>query len=512
MSAWTDAMVAAALGQAARSDELLEHHEVAAGFTKVDTDTRQMEPGALFVAIRGETHDGHAYLGQAADAGARGAVVDQVPDDAPESLLYYVVPDTLAALGQLGRMRRRRLAARVCAVAGSNGKTTTKDLLAAVLGTRYRVHATPGNFNNLVGAPLTLLGAPDDTEIIIAEIGTNVPGEIARLAAMVEPDAVVITGISAEHLEGLGDLDGVLREETAVLPWLPRGGAAIVADEPPVLAERARAIIPAVQVAGRSERADARLRAGDVTLDDGGRVSFGWREHTVRLGLRGRHNASNALLALGIGEAWGVDPGEAVAALAALAPAKMRGEVHEIGTLRVIADCYNSNPASVDAALDLLCSIPRSGARVAVLGSMLEMGAASDAVHADAAATAAAMDIDLIVATGAFVAPFGAHVEALGDRLIRAADPLEAYDRLAPRLKGDELVLLKGSRGVALERLIPRFEEQWGVLHPHGEAARPRASEELTGTRGDAPSVEHTQSVQGQDRPEQDPPHSTTGA
>jgi UDP-N-acetylmuramoyl-tripeptide--D-alanyl-D-alanine ligase len=380
LKGWTDAMVAAALGIAARTDAEPERRGVRT-YASVETDTRELAAGALFVAIRGENHDGHAFLAQAAESGARGAVVDHVPDDAPDGLLYYVVADTLAALGRLARLRRRRLGARVCAVAGSNGKTTTKDLLRAVLGTRYRVHATPGNFNNLVGAPLTLLGAPDDAEVIIAEIGTNVPGEIPRLAAIVEPDAVVITGISAEHLEGLGDLDGVLREETAVLPWLPRGAASIVADEPPALAARARAITPDVRVAGLSDRADDALRGAAVTLDDGGRVSFRWQGRDVRLGLRGRHNARNALLALGIGEAWGVDADAAIAALAALEPAKMRAEFHEIGGLRVIADCYNANPASLDAALDLLCSIPADGPRVAVLGSMLEMGDASDAVH-----------------------------------------------------------------------------------------------------------------------------------
>jgi UDP-N-acetylmuramoyl-tripeptide--D-alanyl-D-alanine ligase len=494
VSAWTDAMVAAALGIAARSDRELGRH--AGEYTAISTDTRVLKGGELFVALRGETHDGHVYLATAAERGARGAVVDHVPDDAP-ALLYYVVPDTLAALGRLGRMRRRRLGATVVAVAGSNGKTTTKDMLAAVLGTAFRIHATPGNFNNLVGAPLTLLGAPDTTEVIIAEIGTNVPGEIAKLAAIVEPDALVITGISAEHLEGLGDLDGVLREETAVLPWLPAGARAIVSDEPAVLAERASRLHVGTRIAGLSERADAQLRATDVVLDERGRVSFSWRGHTVRTQMRGRHNARNALLAFGIGEAMGIPAESAIAALAALEPAKMRAEFHEFGPLTVIADCYNANPASVEAAIDLLCSLPRSGARVAVLGSMLEMGAASEQLHDEAAAAIAEMEIDVIVATGAFAAAFEPHAGVLGERLIREYDPLRAYERLAPRLTGSETVLLKASRGVALERLLGRFEETWGVPHPHGEADRPRASDQLTGERGDAPPAGRSQDNSG---------------
>jgi UDP-N-acetylmuramoyl-tripeptide--D-alanyl-D-alanine ligase len=494
VSDWTDTLVAAAVGVAARSDAELTDFGGGA-FTRVSTDSRALEGGELFVALRGEQHDAHAYLGEAAARGARGAVVDHMPAGAPPTLLYYVVPDTLTALGRLGNLHRRRLNVRVCAVAGSNGKTTTKDMLSAVLATRYRVHATPGNLNNLVGAPLTLLGAPDDTEIIIAEIGTNTPGEIAQLSAIVQPDAAVITGISAEHLEGLGDVDGVLREETAVLPWLPTGAPAIVADEPPVLAERSRALLPSVRVAGLTQRADAPLRAEDVMLDDRGRVTFGWSGHTVRLELRGRHNARNALLALGMGEAWGIHAEAAIAALGALQPARLRAEFHDFGGLTVIADCYNANPASVEAAIDLLCSLPRAGARVAVLGSMLEMGPASARIHEEAAHAIASRNIDVIVATGAFAPAFETHAGMLGERLIRDEDPLRAYERLAGRLNGTELILLKASRGVALERLLARFHEDWRVPHPHGEAVRPRASTELTGVRGDAPPAGHSSSL-----------------
>jgi UDP-N-acetylmuramoyl-tripeptide--D-alanyl-D-alanine ligase len=493
---WTDATVAAALGVAAHRNAELERQgrSATAAYANISTDTRTLGAGDLFVALRGETHDGHGYLAQAAAAGAVAAVVDGVPEGAPDGLLYYVVPDTLRALGRLARLRRRRLGARVCAVAGSNGKTTTKDMLHAVLSTRYRVHATPGNFNNLVGAPLTFFAAPDDAEIVIAEIGTNVPGEIARLAAMVEPDAAVITAISAEHLEGLGDLDGVLREETAVLAWLPPGAPAIVAEAPAALPQRARAIAPQTQVAGLGEGAD--MRAFDVQLDAEGRPRFRWQGGEVRLRLRGRHNVRNALLALAIGRAWGIDDAAAAEALGALEPARMRVEFHRYGALTVIADCYNSNPASVDAAVDLLASLPREGGRVAVLGSMLEMGDASAAVHAETAERVAGHELDVIVATGAFAPAFARLHDALGDRLITAEDPLDAYALLEPRLDGSEVVLLKGSRGVALERLLPRFEQKWGVLHPHGEAFGPRASEELTGERGDAPPAEHSHNFQ----------------
>jgi UDP-N-acetylmuramoyl-tripeptide--D-alanyl-D-alanine ligase len=487
MTTWSEAAVTAALGIAARAGD------EGVVFSGVGTDTRTLQGGELFVALHGENHDAHDYLGQALDAGARGAVVHRMPANAPAELRYYQVADTLDALGRLGRARRRQLDARVCAVAGSNGKTTTKDMLRAVLSPAYRVHATQGNLNNLIGAPITLLRAPADTEVIVAEIGTNTPGELARLAGIVEPDAAVITGISAEHLEGLGDLDGVLREETSVLPWVPLGGVVIVADDPSTLAERARKLHPAVQVAGFSDRASADLRGADVTLDDEGRVRFRWAGHGVHLALRGRHNARNALVALGVARAWGVSDTDAVAALQSLEPSKMRVELHRIGDLVVIADCYNANPASVHAAMDLLTSMPPRGGRVAVLGSMLEMGPRSADIHREVAADVANLELDLIVATGEFAAAFGPHRAALGSRLITDEDVLAVWEQLAAALSGDEVILLKGSRGVALERLLPRFEEQWGSLHPHGEALGSRAIDLVAGSREEARPAEHPQ-------------------
>lgn len=480
MSGWTAAAVDAALGLATgRGGEDIE-------IADISTDTRRLKPGDLFVALRGEKHDAHAYLGQAAAAGARGAVVDHLPDGAPAELHYHVVPDTLEALGRLGRFHRRRIGARVCAVAGSNGKTTTKDLLRAVLGTTYNVHATRGNLNNQVGAPLTLLSAPEDAQVIVAEVGTNVPGEVARIAGILEPDAAVITNISAEHLEGLGDLDGVLREETSILAWLAAGGPAVVPDEPATLAKRARKLAKNVRVAGFSDRAGAGYRGSDLELDETGRVRFRWAGRHVRLELRGRHNARNALLALTIGRAWGVDDHAAITAMADLAPANMRAEVHHYGDMTVIADCYNSNPGSLVAAIELLASLPRRGGRVAVLGTMLELGPTSEALHREAARAVAAHDLDRVVATGEFARAFEPLAHTLGGRLIREEDPLAAWRRIESGLAGNEVVLLKASRGVALERLLPRFEELWGELHPHGEAFGSRGSS--SGTRESGPA------------------------
>lgn len=482
MSFWTDASVRAALGIGDGAGEQI-------GFTTVSTDSRNLVGGELFVALKGENFDGHDYLADVAARKARGAVVSRVPADAPAALTYYVVPDTLVALGQLGRHRRRALNARVVAVTGSNGKTTTKEMLRTVLSTRYRVHATSGNLNNLIGTPLTLLAAPDDAEVLVIELGTSLPGEVAQLGAMVEPDAAVVTGVSEEHLEGLGDLHGVLLEETAILAAIKPNGFAVVADEPAELPEHGRQQNVRVKVAGWSERADAELKATNVHLDENGDVHFNWNRVDVHVPLRGRHNARNALLALGVAREWDVESRAAVQALQSLKPAKMRGEAHQYGALTVIADCYNSNPASLASAIDLLESLPQKRRRVAVVGSMLELGPKSEQIHREAAQNIANARIDLIVATGEFVPAFEAL--ELGARVIAQQDPLQAWESLRQQLQGDEIVLLKGSRGVKLERLLPELENFGSAPPPRGGL---RAGGEADAHRGakTASTAEHS--------------------
>ena len=492
MSAWTEASVCAALGLGTPAGE----ENIV--YSTIGTDTRTLETGCLFVALRGERYDAHAFLDAAAAAGARGAVVDHVPFDAPPGLRYHVVPDTLSALGRLARFHRRRLGLRVCAVTGSNGKTTTREMLRVALAVRHSVHATTGNLNNLVGVPLTLLAAPAEAEVAVLELGTNSPGEVARLAGIVEPDAAVVTSIAAEHLEGLGDLEGVLREETSVLSWLPEGAVAVVTDDPPALAVRARMLTKVVHVAGFEAHADAESRGSDLSVDEEGQVRFRWAGRDVALRLRGRHNGRNAVLALTLARQWGVRLDDAIRAIAAVEPQAMRSAVHRIGGLRVIADCYNANPGSVEAALDLLIRLPRQGGRVAILGSMLELGQASRALHEAIARAAATLPIDLIIATGEFTSAFAPVADALGARLIREEDPIIAFEHASERMTGREVVLLKASRGVRMERLLPRFEQRWGVLHPHGEAFGSRASQ-ITGAGSIAPAEHAPPAVSGDD-------------
>lgn len=433
-------------------------------FSGVSTDTRKIGPGSLFVALKGENFDGHEFLGRAAESGATAAVVSHRPDGAPEGLAYFQVDDTLHALGRLGNHRRRALAAKVVAVAGSNGKTTTKDLLRAALSPRFRVHATEGNLNNQVGVPLTLLAAPDDAEVLVVETGTNEPGEIEILGAIVEPDAAVITSIGEEHLEGLGSVEGVLEEELAILVHLRPGGVAVVAEDPPELPERAERIVGAMRlrVAGFDPEADVRPDGGQEAIEvlPGGATRWTFRGVVIDLPLPGMHNVRNALVALGVSTELGVPVRESAQAIAAMPAPRMRSEWRRVGTLNVLADCYNANPPSTRAALELLASVPSAGEKVAVLGTMRELGAHGHELHRGLAETALARlgaGIDTVVFTGDYVAA----VDGSREDVIAAEDPLQAYEALRPRLKGDETILLKGSRGVALERLIPLLERDF---------------------------------------------------
>ncbi len=442
MTAWTSARVADVLGTTEPA------HATYAGVT---TDTRQLAPGELFVALAGERFDAHTFLGQARDKGAGAAVVRRGTPRV-DGLPLFEVADTLVALGALARARRRQLppGSPVVAVTGSSGKTSTKELIRAVLATTYRVHATGGNLNNLVGVPLTLLGTPDDADALVVEAGASVPGEIPRLRAVIEPTIAVITNVGYAHVEGFGSLAGVMREKLALVDDVR---VAVVGTDPPELAVEARRRARTV-VAGTGPGAE--LRPDAAVLDDAGHPRLTWRGNTVTLPVVGFHQIENALLALAVGREVGADPARAVAALANARIPGGRSALLELGGLTVIDDSYNANPGSLHWAVQFAHWLAQRRRRplAVVVGSMLELGAESARLHAAAAAEIAALEPALVAAVGAFVPAFEPHRAALGPRLVTAADA----DALGPRLKaaltGNEIVLLKASRGVALERVL----------------------------------------------------------
>ncbi len=449
---WTDARVREALGlRLERAGDMT--------FAGISTDSRTVAEGELYLALVGDRFDGHDFVTEALARGCRAAVVSRPVEG--EATQLYLVDDTLDALGSLAAYRRQELAVPVVGITGSVGKTSTKDLTRGALAGALRVHATEGNRNNRVGLPLTLLDTPEDVEAVVLEMGTNEPGEIAALAAVARPDVGVVTTVGESHLEKLGSVEGVLEEKLDLLRGLASGGRCVVGDEPGHLAEAARRICPDVRVAGWSERADEGLRPETVEVDCWGAHRFRWRDHMVELRLPGRHSVTNALLALAVADLLGVHPRAAVAGLAAVESGQLRGEIRQVGGLTLVVDCYNANPPSVRAALDVLEGY--GGARrVVVLGTMLELGPASPSLHEEVLLDALSRDVDLVVATGEFHA-VDAPGEAEGDRLLRGRDWASAYPSLRERLGGDEVILLKASRGVALEGILELLEADFGA-------------------------------------------------
>lgn len=425
----------------------------------VSTDTRAISRGDVFVALRGERFDAHDFVAQAASHGVAAVVISRESAIGTTGVAEFVVADTLVALGALARYRRRAWGRRVVGVAGSNGKTSTKELTRAALGARYRVHATSGNLNNLVGVPLTLLALPDEAEIAVVEMGTNVPGEIPALRAIAEPDITIITCIAEEHLEGLGDLDGVLREEAASMDGVD---VAITPATQPEVAAAAVGRAGRIVTAGLDE---GDLRAERWGVDPDG---TGWMEVEgvmVRPPMRGAHNLRNAMLALAAARECGITVADAARGIAATTPPAMRVAWEDAGRATIINDAYNSSPASARAALELLEQAGRGRQRVAVLGTMREMGAQSARVHDELARVALASPIEVIAGIG----EIGDALAAIGGddpRLVTAADVEDLWKSLLPRLDPDAMILLKASRGVRLERLLPFLMAWAGAASP----------------------------------------------
>ncbi|MEP6780300.1 MAG: UDP-N-acetylmuramoyl-tripeptide--D-alanyl-D-alanine ligase, partial [Gemmatimonadaceae bacterium] len=365
----------------------------------------------------------------------------------------YVVSDTLVALGQLATAWRRAWSRTVIAVAGSNGKTSTKDMLRAALGSTLNVHATTGNLNNLVGVPLTLLAIPAYADVAVVELGTNVPGEVATLRAIAEPNIAVLTSIGEEHLEGLGDLAGVLREETEVFRDVE---LAIAPAEYPDAVAIARSRATRVITAGLAE-GDLVPSAWGLNEDGSGWLAVD--DVRIQLSLRGEHQVANATLVIATAKACGVPLQAAAQALSAMPVPSMRGVWETLGDAVLINDAYNANPASARAAINLLNSVGEGRQRVAVLGSMRELGASSTMQHEAVAIAALASKADVIAAVGDFAAAF-ATVAPNDSRVVFSPEFENLWPLLEPRLKRDAVILLKASRGAKMERLVP-FLTAW---------------------------------------------------
>ncbi|CAN5285312.1 UDP-N-acetylmuramoyl-tripeptide--D-alanyl-D-alanine ligase [soil metagenome] len=439
---WTLDTVAQALGGGPAGPRRLR---------RIVSDSRTLEPGDVFIALRGENFDGHDFLPEVVARGAGAVVVSTLRREARLGVPIYQVPDTLVALGQLARYWRTVWGRTVVAVAGSNGKTSTKDLIAAALSTRFSVHATTGNLNNRIGVPATLLAVPPGADLAVVELGTSLPGEVGMLREIALPEIVVVTCVAEEHLEGLGDLEGVLREETAAYQG---ADVAIAPADQPEIAAAARTLARQTVSAGVQ---DGDLRADSWQLNDDGRGSLVVEGVTVSPPLRGMHNLRNTMLALAAARACGISMEDASRGIGSMPLPKMRSAWHELGTAVLINDAYNANPGSTRAAIELLRSVPGGRQRVIVLGTMRELGARSAEYHEEMARLA--LDCaDIVAGVGDFELALR-QMPAGNAVVVTAADVDALWYVLEPHLATDALILLKASRGVRLERLVPRLEE-----------------------------------------------------
>ena len=443
---WTLDTIAAALA----ADAVGKLPRGTVELTGITTDTRKIGKGNAFLALRGERFDGHDYLRDAVRDGVSAVIVSRAPKLTALGVPVYEVDDTLVALGALANYWRRAWGKTIVGVAGSNGKTSTKDLLKASLGRTYSIHATTGNLNNRIGVPLTLLSLPADAELAVIELGTSLPGEVETLRNIAEPDISLVTSIAEEHLEGLGDLAGVLREEAAAYDGVAVG---IAPSAQPEIAEAARAKAKRVVVAGLDVTADLKPDRWEIGSDGLGVIEIAGV--TIKPPVRGLHNLRNAMLALAVARQCGVSYEDAAQGIAAMPQPKMRVAWEQVGNVTLINDAYNANPGSTRAAIELLQGTGTGRQRVIVLGTMRELGAASEQCHADIAVLALASGADIVAGIGEFAPALEKRKDR--ERVITASDVEDLWPQLEGRLQRDAIILLKASRGVQLERLVPHL-------------------------------------------------------
>lgn len=435
----------------------------------VSTDTREALTGCLFVAIRGPHHDAHAYLAQALAGGASALLVeraDAVP--AGTSVPVVVVEDTTVALGALAAGHRRTFAGPVVAITGSNGKTTTKEMCAALLAVGRPTHKNRGNLNNAYGLPLTLLDRETEHEAMVVEIGMNHRGEIAPLARIAAPTVGVVTNVGTAHIEHLGSQDEIAREKGDLVAALPTGATAVLnGDDARVLAQAERTSARVLRF-GRGDRCDVRAdRVTDLRGAFGFDLVMPQGTRAVEVGGLGEPTVANALAAAAAAGAAGASLDEIAAGFATYRPPSGRmAPLRLAGGTTVIDDTYNANPQSVAAALESLARLAGPGRGVAVVGDMGELGAHTLEAHRETGALAARLGVGALVALGAHaeVVAEAGRAAGLGGAQVRVARGHEDAARAARQLAGeDDWILVKGSRAMQMERVVEALSRPEGT-------------------------------------------------
>jgi len=430
-------------------------------FNGVSIDSRTSKSGDCFFAIPGENFDGHDFVSDAFAKGAVCAVVSKKLDEekfADKCLLK--VKDTIKALGDFAWQYRREIDFKVVAITGSVGKTTAKQIIHHALSQRFRVYQSPRNFNNKIGVPLTLLGADPQDRIVIAELGSNHPGEIAYLTRIAAPDIAVVTNVHPSHLEGFGDLQTIIQEKLSISDGLwPDGTLIINADfEQLVSACRAKGI--GFVTFGKSDGSNYQARN---VRSDGSTSRFTIDGKEIELPLAGPGNVENALAAWAVCSRLGLTIDDFARAMKTLPPVSMRAELLQVGTLTVLNDCYNANPASMRNALDILAKLDSTRRRrlVFICGDMAELGQQTEHLHAELGTSIAQAKVQLLLAVGKFakIAADAAKKSAAYELQIKCfEDTLSACNNLHEFIKDYDIILVKGSRIAKLEAAVEKLK------------------------------------------------------
>lgn len=434
----------------------------------VSIDTRTLNPGDLFTALRGPNHDGHDHVGEALEQGAAAAVVERKFKGMADDAMLLRVDDTEQALRDLAAAARTRSSAKICGVTGSVGKTGTKELLSAALGAQGKVSATAGNLNNHFGLPLSLARMPHDTDFGIFEMGMNHAGEISPLSKLARPDVAMITSIEAVHIEYFDDISGIAEAKSEIFDGLETAGAAVINRDTPffdMLADRARAAgAEKIWGFGVHSFSNARLLAADATqTGQHVQATIGSKHLKYHINLRGRHWAINTLGVLAAAASMGADLDAAAQALINVQPTKGRGHSFQVksedGEFTIIDETYNASPASVRAAMNVLKSVVpgRGGRRIVVLGDMLELGDDSEREHLSLIDDITAHDFDLVFACGHFMPDV---LTGLPDDMRGgSADTSDDLASLvARRVRSGDLIMIKGSFGSRMGRVLERLK------------------------------------------------------
>lgn len=441
-------------------------------FRRVETDSRAVKPGDLFVALKGLNFDGHRFIRKAWDNGALGVLVEQADvgnllkergKKNRNPLAVVHVKNTLRAYQDLASFHRARFSIPVVAITGSNGKTTTKEMVSRVLATRWRVLQTQGNFNNAIGVPQTLLRLSSRHQAAVIEMGVDQVGQTTRLCEMARPTVGVVTNVGPDHLEFYRTMARSAASKAEIFPWLPNDGAAILNADDPYFRKFLKKSLCPIFSFGLADHAEVR---GSKPVWDGRRTSFDLglpnRKTSKRTSVRtmGLHNISNALAGAAVGHALGFSIVDIVSGLSKFRPAPMRSEIRRHGGVIYLYDCYNANPASVKAALDVLVELDPLRRTIAVLGDMLELGPQDIQFHEEIGRYAAKKQVGQVIACGTF----GPMMEK-GARTVRGTmpvtvvkDAVEAGECLKGIVKRGDIVLIKASRGAQMERVLDAIQ------------------------------------------------------